>query len=75
METDAEICAYLCISVHICVYEVYIRQYLCVSELYPCIYTYICAYLCISVPICLFISKNFILREKNLIFRKKDFWS
>jgi hypothetical protein len=37
--------------VHICLYQVYIRQYLHVSELYPCIYAYICAYLCIYVYI------------------------
>ena len=63
-----------------------IRSYLCISvcirplSVHICIYlfifAYICSYLHISVHICayMFISKNFFLRGKNLIFRKKDFW-
>ena len=46
---SVHISPYLCISVHICLYPVYIHQYQRVSELYPCIYTYICAYMCIYV--------------------------
>ena len=46
---SVHISPYLCLSVHICLYPVYIRQYQRVSELYPCIYTYICAYMCIYV--------------------------
>jgi len=59
--------------------------YLCVSVLYPFIYSYICAYLCISVHICaylcisvhicayLFISKNLIFQKKTLFFKKQKF--
>ena len=65
MQKYVHICAYLCISVYIryisaniCVYQSYIRAYIHIS-------VHICAYM--------FISKNFILRGKNLIFRKKRF--
>ena len=42
--------------VHICAYVVNIHSYLCVSDLYQCIYAYICTYPCISVHIQLLVS-------------------
>ena len=42
--------------VHICAYVVNIHSYLCISDLYQCIYAYICTYPCISVHIQLLVS-------------------